>query len=336
MGITIDTSQLSPSDRAEAIRDVIWDRVVRVEIEHHPDQERISAVGTISDLGSLNLCSVRSNARTVRRTAALIRDDLEPSVFLGLQVSGSSMVIQGDREAVLRPGDLAVYDTTEPYTLVNENGIHQHYFRIPRRELALPASAISKVTAVRMGRDHPVADLASTYFARLADTQLRMDRQQVGAVGQPSVELLRAVIATYLGDARLAQEPLEATLQYRIMEYMRAHLAEHDLSAARIARTHHISVRHLYTILARSGITLGDWLRANRLEQCRKELAGPASRSLTIGAVAHRWGFTSATHFSRVFKEAYGLSPREWRRLTEQPTVDLGRAAEPPAANLGG
>ncbi|WP_411149251.1 helix-turn-helix domain-containing protein [Streptomyces sp. A30] len=321
MSITFDTTHVPPSDRAEAVREVIWGRVVRVDIEHHPQAEQISAVGTVSSVGALNVCSVRSNATVVRRTAALVRDDLEPSLFLGLQVSGASMVVQGDREAVLRPGDFAVYDTTQPYTLVNENGIHQHYFRIPRRELALPAAALSKVTAVRLGRDHPVADLASTYFARLARTRLRMDLQQTCSVEQPSVELLRAVIATYLGDSRLAQEPLESTLQYRIMEYLHAHLAEHDLTAARIARTHHISVRYLYTILARSGITLGDWLRVNRLEQCRKELGHPRTRSLTVAAIAHRWGFTSASHFSRVFKEAYGVSPSEWRKLVDQGAV---------------
>lgn len=324
MSITFDTTHIPPADRAEVIRDVIWERVVRVDIQHHPEQERIRAVGTISDVGAMSICSVRSNATVIRRTPSLVRDDLEPSVFLSLQVSGSSMVVQDGREAVLHPGDLAVYDTTEPYTLVNEGGIDQYYFRVPRRDLALPASALSKVTAVCLSRDHPVADLASTYFARLADTRLRMDALQTGAVEQPGVDLLRAVLATCIGDSRLAREPLESTLQYRITEYMRAHLAEHDLSAARIARAHHISVRYLYTILARSGIGLGDWLRVNRLEQCRKDLARPRNRSVTVAAIAHRWGFTSASHFSRVFKEAYGVSPREWRRSRNRSATGAG------------
>lgn len=56
---------------------MIWDRVVRVDIEHHPQVERISAVGTVSDVGRLNVCSVRFNATVIRRTAALVRDDLE-------------------------------------------------------------------------------------------------------------------------------------------------------------------------------------------------------------------------------------------------------------------
>jgi AraC-like DNA-binding protein len=311
--VVLNTEGVPAGDRAEAIRALIWSKVVRVEIEHHRQPAQIAAKGTIADLGPLNVCSVRSNATTIRRTPKLAHDDLEPSLFLGLQISGSSMVIQGDRQAVLRPGDLALYDTTAPYTLLNDDGIHQHYFRIPIEALALPASAINQVTAVRLSPDRPVADLAATYFERLATNPTLLGLPAAEAVGHPSIELVRALITTQLADPRLAREPLEATLQLRIMEYVRAHLAEHDLTAARIARKHHISVRHLYGILAASGISLGDWVRAHRLEECRRDLARPGAQSATIASIAHRWGFGDATNFGRAFKEAYGMSPRQWR-----------------------
>ncbi|MCF2531483.1 helix-turn-helix domain-containing protein [Yinghuangia soli] len=315
MTVTIDTTHVPPDDRAEAVRNVIWDKVVRVDIDHHPENAKISAVGSISHVGRLAICSVRSNATTIRRTPMLVRDDTEPYIFLGLQISGSSMVVQGNREAVLNPGDFALYDTTAPYTLLNDGGIHQHYFRIPRADLALPHHALERVTAVRLSTDSPVAALAATYFGRLADCRHELSADDAEEISTPSIELLRAVVATRLRDRRLAHEPLEATLQYRIMEYVRAHLAERDLTAARIARAHNISVRYLYATLARSGISLGDWVRTRRLEECRKDLARPRAQSMTIEAVAHRWGFTNAAHFSRVFKDAYGVTPREWRAV---------------------
>jgi AraC-like DNA-binding protein len=173
------------------------------------------------------------------------------------------------------------------------------------------------VTAVRLNPGNPVAELAATYFGRLASNQTISRVASVDALGQPSIELVRALIATQLSDPRLANEPLRVTLEFRIMEYVRAHLAEHDLTAARIAYNHNISVRQLYAVLARSGVALGDSVRAHRLEECRKDLAKPGARSVTIAAVAHRWGFADATHFSRVFREAYGMSPRQWRELKQ-------------------
>ncbi|WP_327276448.1 AraC family transcriptional regulator [Streptomyces sp. NBC_01224] len=35
-----------------------------------------------------------------------------------------------------------------------------------------------------------------------------------------------------------------------------------------------------------------------------------SNRRFTVDAVAHRWGFSSPSHFSRTFRGAYGMSPR--------------------------
>jgi AraC-like DNA-binding protein len=319
MALIFDAQSLPPRDRAEAVRETIWASVVRVEIEHHPDPRRIAARGTISDLGRLNVCSVRSNATTIRRTPGLVRDTMPPSVFFGLQLSGSSMVIQGDREAVLQPGDLALYDATSPYTLINDSGIHQHFFRISQSDLALPAGALAKLTALRFNRRDPVVDLAATYLRRMADHLQTQEDCLAADLSEPTIELVRAVINSRLSNPRLAREPLETTLELRVLDYIRAHLADHDLGAARIAGAHHISVRHLYAVLARAGIGLGDWIREQRLEQCRKDLGRPDARATPIFSVARHWGFVNASHFSRAFKDTYGMSPREWRDRHRHP-----------------
>jgi AraC-like DNA-binding protein len=328
MTISFDTKTIADVDREEMIRETIWNTVVRVEITHHPEPRKIAAVGAISNLGRVNVCSVKSNATTIRRTRSLAGDDLEPSIFLGLQVSGTSMVIQDGREAVLHPGDLAIYDTTRPYTLLNDGGIHQHYFRIPRNDLALPENAIAKVNALRLGPANPIANLAATYFARLARIR-ELPVAGADAIAVPSIELVRALIATSLSDSALATEPLEGTIELRILEYMRAHLAEYDLSAPRIAAQHNLSVRQLYNILARAGVTPADWVRAHRLEECRKDLAKPTARSATVAAIARRWGFSDPTHFSRAFKDAYGVSPRQWREQRTTPAVERTAPQDP-------
>jgi AraC-like DNA-binding protein len=325
---TFNATTMAPADRAEAIREMIWSSVVRVEIEH-PHPQDISTQMSITDLGRLNVCSMTSNPTTLQRTARLSKDELTPSLFLGLQVSGSSVVVQGGREAVLGPGDLAMCATTAPYTLLNGNGIHQqHIFRILLTDLALPAEAISAVTAIRLGPERPVANLAATYFRRLATNVETLPADCADALAPPSIELVRALITTQLADHRLAREPLARTLELRVMEYLRAHLADRDLSAARIAGQHHISVRHLYTILGRSGILLGDWVRTQRLEECRRDLAKPGADSRTIAFIGQRWGFGDPTNFGRAFKTAYGLSPRDWRDLHQPDTETCARSAE--------
>jgi AraC-like DNA-binding protein len=309
----LDTALIPTRDRQEVVRQAVWDSLVKVDIAHHlPSPDLAVRIG-LESVGHIGVCSARATALTIRRTPRLAREDEEPAVFLGLQVSGSSLVVQHDRQALLGPGDFALYDTTTPYTLVFEEGVDQHFLRFPRSALALPERSLRDVTAVTLGTGNPLAGLASTYFSQLAVSEgLRSGRHAEG-VALPSVELLRAVVTAQLGDSALGRVPMEATLDLRIREYLRAHLAEHDLSAARIAAAHGISVRHLYTVLARSGISLGEWIRTHRLAECKRELAAPESRFRTVAAIGRRWGFPDATHFSRVFKQAYGLSPRTWR-----------------------
>jgi AraC-like DNA-binding protein len=54
-------------------------------------------------------------------------------------------------------------------------------------------------------------------------------------------------------------------------------------------------------------------IREKRLEHTRRELAELACAEETVFAIASRWGFVSPSHFSRVFRAAYGQSPSEYR-----------------------
>jgi len=317
MTLILDTRKIPAADRGDAVRETIARTVVPVNIDF-PPASGPETFGVITDVGQIKVCSVRSNAVKVERTPRLARDDHPPSIFLGVQIAGTSLIVQGDREAVLRPGDLAFSDSTVPYTLLDGDGIRQHFFCIPMASLALPFDAVRQLAAVTLSPGHPVADLAATYFRRLASRPDIFKEPGVAAVGRPSIELVRALITTHLDASALAPESSEATLLLRILEYARAHLPEPGLNAAQIAAVHHISVRHLYNVLARGGISLGDWIRTRRLAECRDQLSRPQSRNDTISSVARRNGFTDASSFGRLFRAAYGHSPGEWREISHR------------------
>jgi AraC-like DNA-binding protein len=41
----------------------------------------------------------------------------------------------------------------------------------------------------------------------------------------------------------------------------------------------------------------------------------PRQSHRSISDIAQGWGFTDMTHFGRCFKDEYGLSPRDYRKL---------------------
>ncbi|WP_037973923.1 helix-turn-helix domain-containing protein [Streptomyces yerevanensis] len=63
---------------------------------------------------------------------------------------------------------------------------------------------------------------------------------------------------------------------------------------------------------------LEKWIIRRRLEGARSDLAALGHSHRTIDAVARSGGFTNPTFFSRHFRQTYGTTPSQWRRLSQQ------------------
>ncbi|NMO88298.1 helix-turn-helix domain-containing protein [Actinomycetospora sp. TBRC 11914] len=320
--LVINTDDVDGDERPDFVREALSGTLVPLEL-HWPDELRhVRAHGYVATLGELTICSGRTTALRVDRTPRLTRDDtVEPSIFVHVQHSGSSLVVQHGREALSRPGDLVIYDAAAPYTLVNDRGVTGDFFQIPHSALALSEDVIRGACAVNLADGHPIASLTNSYLRSLAAETSLMTQRDADLAGRPTIELVRAAIITHLGGGDGAPAPTSAAgLVQCVLEYARRHLDDPELSARQIAAANYISVRHLYKVLAERGIGLADWIRTRRLEACRHGLA-EAHPTTTIAAIARGHGFVDMSSFSRAFRSEYGMTPREWREQHSRPTT---------------
>jgi AraC-like DNA-binding protein len=88
-------------------------------------------------------------------------------------------------------------------------------------------------------------------------------------------------------------------------------LGDSELSVAEIAAELHISENHLARLFRADGQTVMRCVISQRLELASRILAGLGRTGIQMQEVAFRCGFVSAAHFSRVFKERYGHSPKQ-------------------------
>ncbi|MFD8079042.1 helix-turn-helix domain-containing protein [Streptomyces sp. NPDC059718] len=313
MAVRLDAASLAPGHRADAIREFSWSINGRVEVDLPPNPHRQRAYATTNTLGSVKVSEIGWNVARLLCTAAPVDEDMVPHVLVHLQEAGVSDVRQGGRHALRRAGDLTVLDNAKPYEVLFHGSTDSVLVRVPTHVLGLRPSLLDQITAVPISSERPVVGATAAFFTRLARHQAAAGEADTALFAEPSVDLIRAVVTVALDRDDLARAPLNSTLLVRVQEYVRLHLADADLTAERIAAEHDVSVRWLYVTLSRAGITLSEWIRTQRLEECKKELASPVHQFMTIEAIAHRWGFASAAHFSRVFKTTYGLSPRELR-----------------------
>ncbi|MCQ8193229.1 helix-turn-helix domain-containing protein [Streptomyces rugosispiralis] len=243
----------------------------------------------------------------------------EEFLYLGMIGRRSAAITGEGDEVFLEPGDLVFCDPSRRHALRFGDDCRLTVFRMPRCYLGVSEADLDRVVGVTVpggrGLGALVSDLLSA-FAAVAEFRTsmigdRLARSAMDLVAVLVMELLETEAAAEAsGVPKAGNEMLT-----RIRAYIEEHLMEPDLLPESIARAHRISVRYLHKLFQNDGTTVSHWVRQRRLDACRHELSRTPNRRITVAAVAHRWGFSSPAHFSRTFRDAYGMSPSEWQAL---------------------
>ena len=114
------------------------------------------------------------------------------------------------------------------------------------------------------------------------------------------------------------------------LRYMCAHLPDPSLNADQVADALFISRRRLYQLFD-DGRGVAERIKGLRVDRAKALLADPAQAALGIADVARACGFTSAAHFSRTFRSATGVAPREFRAAGRPLRTTTGRGCPPPS-----
>lgn len=264
-------------------------------------------------LDRMSVVEVTATSHEVHRTPALIAQAGERYFKLNLQLEGTGLLIQDNREALLRPGDLAIYDTNRPYTLAFEEEARMMVVMFPCDSLSLPTDCVGQLAAVRMAGGSGLSGIVGQFIRQLSENLEVLSGPSGSRLATNALDLVSTMLHAEMDIAPDRMKP-QALLAVSVREYIEANLSDPMLSPASIAAAHFISTRHLHNVFHEFGTTVASWIRSQRLDGARRELRDPLHAGKSVGAVAARWGFLDAAHFSRTFRDAFGVSPRDWRR----------------------
>ncbi|WP_327371151.1 helix-turn-helix domain-containing protein [Streptomyces sp. NBC_01217] len=269
--------------------------------------------GTIrtSWLGHLQVTTVDGGPMRAQRTPRLIARGDDEQLVVKLLARGVATVEQDGHEADLQPGEIVLCDMARPIRMEFPHPFQTKSLILPRRLLGLRETDLRRITAIPLRPGTTMGSLLPPFVTRLVDTAATCASHTGGMLAGTVIDLL-----TMLAEERLRQEAGDAPSVTRLLEiqtFIDRHLADPDLAPEAIAHANQISVRYLHKLFQTDDITVSQWIQRRRLEECRRELARREAASQTIAAVARKWGFTSASHFSRTFRAAYGMSPAQWR-----------------------
>ncbi len=271
-------------------------------------------------LGNMTYARVDTTSSRVSHTHHHASKTRENVFLLHLQLKNSSLNSQRGNNVFLKAGEFTLVDSTTPYSVEFNDPISMGVMRIPYRSLSQKVANPEDMVGHKFSGARDVSGMLSLMLQGFWQQNSLTDDEVANR--QMADSILDLLATSYLKDTKkaISAGSVRRVRFMQIRKYIDYNLSDPELSPTRIAETFKITPRYLHQIFAEFGSgseTVGQYILNKRLKGCAGQFRSSDISHLKITDIAFSWGFNSMTHFSRVFKEKFGASPRLYRRLNQ-------------------
>jgi AraC-like DNA-binding protein len=253
----------------------------------------------------LKLCQIEVTQHRVAHPVSRVQSCAHPYVKILFQTHGTSYFEQSDRRIELMPGDCLAYDVSCPHTIISPGYTRHDVVIVPTELLKERGFNPTKMPACKMSARSGSARIVHEFMnATFGEAPKLSPPVAVGVADS----LLDLVLLPLREAGAACDRGSPAVMHARAQAYIRDHLRDPELSIDQISAALGCTKRYLHMIFSDSGMTVSDYIWRARLQHCRQELEEAQGRK-TITDVAFSWGFSSSSHFSRVFRKYFGIVP---------------------------
>jgi AraC-like DNA-binding protein len=318
----LSTKSVDEADRLDFWREVVCRTIAGVEAMALVRDRRYSGLIRtqsipLAHLPNFDLIQVEADAQFVSRTKKLI-GQTEGAWLLMIQEEGVCEVGQGGRKTKLTPGDIGFLDTSRPYEVTFPRSFRQNILKMPAILFHDIAPRGDDMAGAALPGDQALTAIARQNLLMLKHGATAIEPIFLPAAANCAIDHLGlAMRATRRSEARKIVAHSISGYVAHADAYISDHLHDSDLSLEQIARSAGISSGYLQQLYrAAKGATIGQSIHNRRLARCRKDLADPSLAKQSVTSIAFRWGFSESSSFSRAFRRAFGVSPRQYRQLS--------------------
>lgn len=287
------SEDVAPADRFDRWRQHISRSLWPTEmVTDHVSDFRASQ--RILNLGAVRLCTAEYLPTTVRRTENLIRQADPELCLMTLPLRGTQRVIRQDCETAHAAYDLAVHDSSRPACIqtietgdCDRDKVSEVSALVPKALLPFPGDSVGTMTTRPMSGREGVGALFAGFVTRLATDTSSYRPSDGPRLGTVLIDLISGLFAHALdSESRLPAETHRRTLTLRIQAFIQRHLPNRQLTPGAVAAAHHISLSYLHRLFREQGASVSTWIRRQRLERARRDLADPTLYTIPIHVIA--------------------------------------------------
>ena len=264
-------------------------------------------------LGNVSLSRLRSGGLQYRRLPRHVAGETDEQLLVTIPVRSEVYFSQCGLDIRCQTGGYIIERSHEPYEFSHGAGADLWVLKIATRALAGRIRAPDRFCSMQFDATTGVGGLFLDMVQTIPLRHAAMGAEARAAVGQQLVDLLALSIQSDERTLTSGASSVRMAHLTRIENMVRANLHRTDLDPDFIARDCGISVRYLHELFRDTNRTLGQWIRDLRLDAACEDLKARGN-PLSISEICYRRGFSDQAYFSRLFRQHYQMSPRDYRR----------------------
>ena len=300
---SLSTFGLSPKKQIQCWSDALTDLCGQFDVD---PLEGSSLEGRINyrTVSRLKLCQIEASQHRIAHTISRVRLSEHPYVKILFQTHGISYFEQNGRHIEVTPGDCLAYDVSCPHTIISPSLTRHEVVIVPKELLRERGFRLTKMYACKLSARTGTGRIAHDFVHAVFDEAAKLTPNNAIGVADSLIDLL--LLPLREADTMFDRGGPEA-MYVRAQAFIREHLRDPELCIDQISAELDCTKRYLHMLFSDRGMTVSDYIWRTRLQHCRHELETNSGKTITD--VAFSWGFSSSSHFSRVFRKYFGVVP---------------------------
>lgn len=303
------TEGIAKSDATDAWQSALTANYGQWQVTQSVDREFTASVRN-RDFSGVRVVECVCDPCTGRRMPQLISNEPEPYIGVQITKAGRERFHFGGEDISLGAGDLVIWTSSQPTEFTVMERLHKVSLVLPWADVQERLPRNSAFTGTVIDSRVGIGAVLFSHVDSLARQLEVFTENDHAAVRRATLELLTAAMSHRV---ETPQRGLALRYLKQLQDYILANLQDETLSPTTIATANNMSPRYVHMLFAQIGVSASAWIRTQRLERCRDDLRARAYRDSSVAEIAYAWGFTDPSHFTRVFKQQYGVGPREYR-----------------------
>ncbi|SDC95628.1 helix-turn-helix transcriptional regulator [Paraburkholderia lycopersici] len=269
-----------------------------------------SGLLTRVDIGEIRACTLKTDPMLTERRTSRSMPDGRDFYVVEIPRAASIRVAQRGRESVVRPGGFTVVNGAEGYTFETAQLNEVRTLRIPCRSLRARLPSLDDWVAKTRESSQPLVALFLDFAASYGQHGPALPPAHHERVEQHLLDLL--VMALLGADDASSETSVRSAHRQRALRAIEQRFCDPALEPSGVARAIGVSERYLQKIFSERRETVSATIRARRILEAKRLLANRAPLRLSVTQIAYAVGFSDPAYFSRVFRQATGVSPVQY------------------------